>query len=1219
MGREEQFLLWTVHSIVFDRDSTAILAGELAHLGDVLSAGRSLPLAESRVSYAAAIYRQRERLDSESMQAQLAYWRRQLSGNLPLLELPGDHPRPAAQTHLSARHEFILSASLQKRLQVLSRRQGVNLFTTLLAAFQTLLHRYTGLDDLLIGTPAPQRGESGWEGLIGPWSNTLVLRTDLSGDPSFTELLCRGREVVREACAHQEVPFERLVDVLQPVRDRSRSPVIQVMFHLDEQPSLRWELSRVTLEVVEVVTGTTGFDLTLQLTPSADGLAGWFEYAVDLFDAPTIARMAAQYETLLEGVTAHPDQRLWDLPLLPDEERQRVVVEWNATHADYPHQTCFHQLFEQQAARTPQAIAVTFELQSLTYAQLNARANQLAHHLLRVGIGPEVRVGMCVERSLEMLIALLAIMKAGGTYVPLDPAFPRERLAFVLQDAQAPLLLTQRQLLDRLPQDETKCLLLDVGQDRFASESSADLPTYPDPQQLAYVLYTSGSTGKPKGVGIPHCALVNFLTSMRDALGLDPTDRLLAVTTLAFDIAGLELFLPLLVGSRVELARRDVAVDPGLLAERLGGGATVMQATPATWRLLLEAGWEGQPQLTALCGGEALPTDLAARLRARCGTLWNLYGPTETTIWSTLQRVEQTDGEAIVPIGRPIANTRLYLLDRGLQPVPIGVPGELYIGGEGLARGYLNRPALTAEKFVPDPFSAEPGARLYRTGDLARYLPDGTIEFLGRLDHQVKVRGFRIELGEIEAALLRHPAVRAAVVVAREEGAGEKRLVGYVVPAGEVAPESRELRAWLQQQLPEYMIPALFVPLAALPLTPNGKVDRSALPAPEERSPEKLFIAPEDALERQLAQICEEILNVRPVGLSDNFFDLGGHSLLAVRLFARIEQIWEQTLPLATLFQAPTVGQLASLLRDSGWSPPWSCLVPIRPTGTRPPFFCMHGAGAHILYLHILARYLPPDQPFYGIQSLGLDGKQAPHTRIEDMAAHYITEIRTVQPSGPYYLGGYSFGGVVAFEMAQQLLAQGEEAALVAMFNSGFRLPRYISEVSTFRARVYPLVENAELRWDQIREARQHHADMVRRLGRAAYLRKEAGVAGRLVLRTMGSLGRKMTGRSQSVLPSEDALPPATLHVWHTNINAERAYVPKVYPGRVTLFWASEAPVTDHDWYSPLGWNEYAGDGLEVHVIPGNHESFRTEPHVQVLAAKLMACLDRAQAAAARR
>ncbi|HET8851594.1 MAG TPA: amino acid adenylation domain-containing protein, partial [Ktedonobacteraceae bacterium] len=828
----------------------------------------------------------------EGLAEHLDYWKQRLEGAPKGLELPTDRPRPPVQTFAGARYPFVLPQPLFAALETLSQQQEVTLFMTLLAAFQVLLHRYTGQDDLLVGIPIVEYPQAEDAEVIGNFVNFLVLRTSLSGNPSFQELLRRVREVTLEAYAHQHAPFEQLVATLLPERDLSHHPLFQVMFILENASPEALEVRGPTLHSIVGDSSRTQCDLTLYLQDNVQGLRGWVAYSTDLFDATTIARLVGHWQKLLEGVVADPEQPISELPLLTDAEQQ-LLVEWDATVTAYPKENCIHQLFEAQVECTPDAVAAVYKDAQLTYRELNQRANQLAHYLQKLGVGPEVLVGICAERSLDMVVGLLGILKAGGAYVPLDPTYPSERLAFMLTDAQVPVLVTQEHLTKHLPVHGLKVVCLDAEATVLAQQDKANPPPTGTADNLAYVIYTSGSTGRPKGVQILHRAVVNFLLSMRQQPGLTAEDTLLAVTTLSFDIAALEIFLPLIVGARLIVASRDVVTSGTALAEALDRShATVMQATPITWRMLLAAGWQGNPRLKILCGGEALPQELARQLLPKAASLWNLYGPTETTIWSTVCKIEPE--HELVTVGRPIANTQIYLLDAQLHLVPIGVSGELYIGGDDLARGYLNRPELTAERFIPHPFSDAPGACLYKTGDLARYRADGTIELIGRLDHQVKVHGFRIELGEIEAMLGQHLAVRQAVVMAREDTPGDKHLVAYVVPQPEQILTSSELRRLMQERLPDYMIPTAFVFLETLPQTPNGKVDRRALPAPERTRPkvDTPFIAPTLMVHHQLIQIWEELLDARPIGIQDNFFDLGGYSLLAVCLVDRIEQVW---------------------------------------------------------------------------------------------------------------------------------------------------------------------------------------------------------------------------------------------------------------------------------------------------------------------------------------
>ncbi len=936
----EHVLLLTLHHIASDGWSLGVLVGELGALYGAFRAGRPSPLPALPIQYADFAVWQRAWLSGPVLEAQVAYWRQALVG-APTLELPTDRPRSAVRSSRGTRRRAALSSALSTDLRRLAQGQGATPFMVLLAAFEILLGRLSGQDDLLVGSPIANRTRREVEGLIGFFVNTLVLRADLSGDPDFRRYLGRTREVTLAAYAHQDLPFEKLVSELSPVRDTSRTPLFQVMFNLQTAAAVGAESTEgrsfpgLTAERLEILGNTSQFDLTLALSSGGESpFAGSFEYSTDLFDGTTIERLHSSFRTLLAGIVADPGARLADLPLLTAPERAALLVEWNDTSEESGALLgeTVPRAIEERARRVPDAVAVVAAGGLLSYGELDRRSNQLAHHLRGLGVGPEILVGVAVERSLFLLIGLLGILKSGGAYVPLDPEYPQERLAFMLEQSRPAVLLTEEKLASKLPaasRQNARIVLIDRDGPAIAGESDRAVTSGVGPENLAYLLYTSGSTGRPKGVQISHGALANFLAAMGDRPGLASADVLLAVTTLSFDIAGLELYLPLLAGAQVVLVPRAVALDGERLRELLvHSGATVMQATPATWRLLLEAGWRGDGTLTVLCGGEALPRDLAEALLARSGALWNLYGPTETTIWSMLQKVSNAGR---ISIGRPLANTQIHLLSRGLLPVPMGAPGELHIGGAGLARGYRDRPDLTAERFLPDPAATAPGARVYGTGDLARHLPDGSVEYLGRIDHQVKVRGFRIELGEIEAALTADPGVREAVVVAREaspERPGDLRLVAYVVPRI-VFPALPALRAGLAGRLPYYMLPTAFVVLAALPLTPNGKVDRRALPAPDLSPAERetRYEAPRLGAEESLAAIWVEVLGGRVgrVGRHDNFFALGGDSLLAIRIVTRAREVG-LTLTVLQLFERQTIADLADLPQIS--ATPTAPIVP---------------------------------------------------------------------------------------------------------------------------------------------------------------------------------------------------------------------------------------------------------------------------------------------------
>lgn len=923
LSEQEHILVHVEHHLVHDGWSFTVFLRELQELYTAFVIDEPCSLPDLAIQFADFAQWQRQWMKGKEAEAQLAYWRQKLAGSSTLLALPTDHPRPAVLGFKGAVQRVDLPVSLCEALRTRCRQEGVTLFMFLLGAFLTLLYRYTGQDDLCVGTGIANRRWQETEPLIGMIINTLALRTDLSGLPAFRELLRRVRDVTLEAYAHQDLPFGTVVEALHPERSLSHSPLYQTLFSFHDSPLPDLNLPGLQVKVTEGLSNHSAkFDLNIVVIPRAEQRVGMltesdekaitflWEYNTDLFVAATVQRMIEHYQTILYSACVDPGQRIDKIPLLSQVEQQQLLFEWNTTTINYPREACVHALFEAQVEQTPDTLAVVCGKDLLTYRELNRRANQLAHYLRRRGVGPEVLVGICVERSLDMLVSLLGVLKTGGAYVPLDPNYPRERLAFMLQDAQIQHILTQEHLLSQLPDNQAMVVRLDTDWEHIHMEHEENLAKEATSQNVAYVIYTSGSTGRPKGVQIPHHAVVNFLTSMRQQPGLHSRDVLLGVTSISFDIAALELFLPLTAGARVVIASHEEATDGARLIEILAG-TTIMQATPATWSLLLAAGWQGNPLLKILCGGEALRDELATQLLAQASSLWNMYGPTETTIWSTVHAVAA--GDKASSLGRPIANTQAYLLDQSWQPVPVGVPGALYIGGDGLARGYLNHPDLTAERFIPHPYSRRPGARLYKTGDLARYRPDGTLEFLGRLDHQVKLRGFRVELGEIEMVLNQHSDVQNCVVVLREDLPGDKRLVAYVIGRSEQVPLVNSLRFFLKERLPEYMIPAHFMVLTHLPLTPNGKVDRQALPVPEWETslPERDFAAPRNAIEEEITCIWREVLGVQNIGIHDNFFTLGGHSLLATHMVSQICAAFQVELPLRSFLEVPTVAGLA--------------------------------------------------------------------------------------------------------------------------------------------------------------------------------------------------------------------------------------------------------------------------------------------------------------------
>jgi len=938
---DDHVLLLTVHHIAADGWSLLLALEELGKLYAEAAGGAPAGLPRAEMQYSDYVAWQERLLAGPEGERLWAYWRDQLAELPTALDLPTDRMRPALQGFRGGSVGFELDAPLSERLRLLARQEGTTLFVVLLAGFDALLHRLSGTPDVIVGTPVFGRNNAALTSVVGDFVNSVPVRARMQPPMSVRALIAQLRETMLGALDAQEFPLPLLVQRLAPRRDSNRSPLFDTFFVLQRFDQFR-ELERLLagdegddpaefgglhLSPYPLAQQEGQFDLALQMIDRAGRLLGVMKYDTDLFDAATIERVINHYRSLLQGFVENPDARIDELPMLSDAELRRLLVEWNATAAQYPREQTVHGLFEAQAMRVPEAEAVRFGGQSLSYAQLNERSNRLARHLRELGVGAESLVGVWMERSADMVVALLGILKAGGAYVPLDPAFPKDRIDYMVSDAGLRVVVTQQDLAGALDESLVR-VRLDADWPLIAQQATANLPALSGARNLAYVIYTSGSTGRPKGVQLEHRSVVNFLCSMHREPGLREGDRLVSVTTLSFDIAGLEIHGPLTVGATVVLASRTDALDgvrlAGLLQEC---GATILQATPATWRLLLESGWRGRAGLKMLCGGEALPRELAQKLSGLGGELWNLYGPTETTIWSTLCRVDETS--RTIPIGRPIANTQLYVLEPSGLPAPIGVAGELCIGGDGLARGYRDREELTAEKFVSVALPEVGTVRVYRTGDLARYRADGQLEFVGRRDHQVKVRGFRIELGEIEASLGACPGVGQAVVDARVDHTGTAVLVAYVVPGGRQSVSGADLRQTLRQSLPDYMVPQYFVQLEALPLTPNGKIDRKALPAPEAGAigEAQAFVEARTPTEVQVATIFRELLGVERVGAHSDFFDLGGHSLLAVRLMSKVDATFKVGLPLQTLFETPTVRDLARRIeqvvsgaRDAGAS-----------------------------------------------------------------------------------------------------------------------------------------------------------------------------------------------------------------------------------------------------------------------------------------------------------
>ncbi|MFF4445712.1 amino acid adenylation domain-containing protein [Streptomyces sp. NPDC001502] len=1033
---QEHLLVIVAHHIAFDGWSVGVFWREFFAAYRARTLEGAEPLPELAVSYREFASWQRERLSGDALAGTLDHWRERLAGLAPL-DLPTDRPRPATPSGRGEQFSFELPGPLLRGLRDLGRRHDATLFMVLLAGFQALLARWSGSEDVAVGSPIAGRDRTELEPLIGFFVNSLVLRTDLSGDPAFGELLDRARETALGAYAHQEVPFERLVEEVRPERDLSRNPLFQVMLVLDEEAAAPPALPGLDVEPLSLASGASKFDLSLYFVEEEGALRGEAVFATDLFDRESVERMTSALAELLTAAVADPTTPLGALPLMgPAEERR--ILRAGAGSAGPAAERPLPVLVGEQASCTPEAVAVDDGEHSLTYAGLWEVSGRLARELARLGVGPDTAVAVCAERSALLPAALLGVLRSGGLYVPVDPGYPADRIGYMLADSGARVLVVSGRSGAAQAPDGVAVVDLDaLAGDRDARADFAPVP--PAPEQLAYALYTSGSTGRPKGVTVPHRALANFARDMVRRLELTAGDTVAAVTTASFDIAVLELLVPLVCGATVRVVDRETARDGTLLAKELDSApVTVVQATPATWHQLMESGWQA-PRVRALCGGEALPPALAERMRTALGTVWNVYGPTETTVWSTAHRLSGPVGDGPVPIGSALANTRLHVLDAGLRPVPVGVFGELYIGGDGVARGYHGRPALTADRFVPDPYAA--GERLYRTGDLVRRLADGGLEYRGRADGQVKVRGHRMELGEIESALARHPRVLAAAVAVHGTGV-DAVLAGYVTWRDE-AGDVRELGDFLRRDLPEYMVPAVLTALDRLPLTPNGKLDRKALPAPSAdaaRGDGAGRTAPRDTTELRMARLWEQTLGTAPIGVRDDFFALGGHSLKAFALMAAVRREFGVELPLNLVFRRRTVELLCEALPDAGAAAA-RLLVPLADGDpSRPPLVLVHPRGGDVVCYRDLVRDLSArpggDRRILGLESVGYNTGETPLERVPEMAERYLAALREEQPHGPYLLAGWSFGGTVAYEMAARLEAAGEEVAFLGLIDA---------------------------------------------------------------------------------------------------------------------------------------------------------------------------------------
>ncbi|GHO70187.1 hypothetical protein KSC_090790 [Ktedonobacter sp. SOSP1-52] len=1196
--QEEQVLLLTLHHIISDGWSMSILVRELTSFYAAFSQGQTASLPALPVQYADYALWQRSWLQGEVLQRQLDYWKQQLKAIVPL-ELPIDHPRPPIQTFRGARMELDLPITLHQQLRELSRREGATMFMTLLASFQILLSRYSGQENIAVGTTIANRTHQEIEGLIGCFINMLVLRSDLSNNPSFIDLLAQVRGVALQAYSHQDLPFEQVVEALQPQRDLSRSPLFQVLFVMQNLPEVIGTQTSIQSKGIDLEQHVAKLELSVMVVERGQRLSVSLGYNTDLFEARTIRNMFAHWQLLLEGIVANPEQPISLLPLLTPAEHERMLIEWNTTHVETPDYLYQHKLFEAQVERTPDAIAIVLGEVQLTYQDLNRRANQLAHRLQRLGVRPETRVGICLERSLEMVISLLAVLKAGGAYVPLDPASPRARFTRLLQEVRLPLLLTSTKLRRRLPPISARILLVEQENITLAKEASANPDVSMSPDNLAYIVYTSGSTGRPKGIMIAHRGVANYLNYLARTYHLDGSSTVLQLASVAFDASVRDIFGALTTGARMLMLGPDEFKEPQAILRKIEHHqvTALMSIVPSLLRMLLEAAQEARGTYTSLqlvlTSGEPLLVADCQKVASLMGSqiqVVNQYGPTECTMTSTYYASAPGWHEReIVLVGKPIPGMQAYILDHALNLVPPGIQGDIYLGGAGLARCYLDQAEATAERFLPHPWSAEPGQRIYKTGDIARYLPDGNIELLGRSDHQVKIRGNRVELGEIEAALSWHPQVKQSVILMKEVANHEQQLVAYVAMEQDEGEDLTgvpgELRSFLQERLPDYMLPAHFVPLATLPFTPNGKVDRQALASLELALEPSRFVQFRDAVEYQLRDIWSELLNKHPISVMDNFFDLGGHSILAVRLLSHIKRTFDRELPLAALFQHQTVAELATLLREQ--LPPeedTAVLVPFQMQGSRSPFFCVHPAGGEVFEYRNLSRYIGTEQPFYGMRMPDPREHVEEFRSLEGIAAYYIAAIKEVQSEGPYQIGGWSAGGQIAYEMAQQLQREGQEVRLLALLDSKPPKP------------VKTTIEDEEEGTDD--------AAIARSLMRRYQLTLPENLASQgEPIEQLSYICDQL--KQQDIAPRDVRIEQIRFfaHVHWTIEKAIDHYIPQPYTGQVTLLKASDEDAEQTNTIIS-NWKALATH-LHVQMVPGTHITMIEEPRVKDLAQAL--------------
>jgi amino acid adenylation domain-containing protein len=1198
---KEAFLLVNFHHIISDAVSIGIFFRELTEVYKSLKEKVPVSLPELPITYTDFTLWQNKYVESEECRNQLAFWKEELSGIPDVLELPLDHHRPKIQTYNGSEYHFTVDSRLKDKLMAFSKSHNSSLSLSMLTAWAVILYRYSSQEDFVIGFPVANRMNEQIASMTGVFINSLPMRFAFQEGIAFSEAVDQTTKKFLKAYENQEIPFERLVEELNVKRNMSYPPVFQVIFNFLSVYQSEYQLDDVLLNLVDGERGSSQVDLTLTARDHGSFLDCFLEYNTDLFDRETIVRLAGHYLTLLSNVLNDGNIPVKKIPILTDPEINLLLKEWNSTQVDYPSDRCLHRQFELQVSKTPDFVAIEDDKESVTYAELNSRANRLARYLFSRGAGEDKCIAICVERGIDFVTGMLAVAKTGAAYLPLDPIYPKARLGAIIEDAKPIFMISEASILDKLPDSGLEIIRID-RKENFMDQPETNLP-YGNYEKTAFILYTSGSTGKPKGVKLRHDGTINVVRALGKKFRITTDDIVLGVTTVAFDVAEMDIYLPLLHGAKLVIGSQETMQDIDLLKKKLQDcDATILLATPVTYKMLIMSSWEGKKNLKILSGGEGFPRELAGELLKKVAEVYNGYAPTETSIYSLMKKVEPADtiGEGYLPLGRPLDNNTMYILNSMLVPVPVGVAGELYIGGDGLSNGYNNLPEMTAERFIPDIFSGKPGARLYKSGDLVKYQPDGTIVFLNRIDFQVKIRGFRVEVGEIESVLSQNALIKENVVVVREDASHEKTLVAYYVTNDHVDIDFHEIRQYLKEKLPDYMIPSAFVKMEQFPLTSTLKVDRKALPDPQLTvGPlSKGYVAPSTATEQKLAKLWTSLLHHKKIGIHDDFFEIGGQSMIAVSMVVRIEKEFGIRLPLATFFERSTIFQLGELIDKKEVTIDWRSLVPIRTEGKRKPLFLVHGLGLNVLLYTTIIKYLDPDQPVYGLQAKGMNGVDEPLETIEEIASYYISEIRTVDPEGPYYLAGFSLGGRIAYEMARQLTEMGKEVGFLGVLDAtADGSPLFMPFV---KREIYRLnYIRHYISWNIasfFREPNKSKLDVIRRRWHGLELR-------------MKGIDFKVNEDEKLSRGKKSDLPKYMRKVYKMNRRADRRYVVKPYKGRVHLFKAEKQTfyLIDPEHYN---WDKVAKGGVVVYQVPGEHSSTFAPPNDKYFATILQNCLD---------